>query len=211
MDSLLAIGSRSYYRQYSRSMVGPSPIKRCVAVLCYLAAGILAAETWRDYMLYGEEPFHQPLQRLRLERYQTHLTQAPETLATANVQVVIYLGQRRLVLLQHEQVLNDFPIAVGQADWQTPVGTFKVQSMRADPVWRHPITQEAVGPGPENPLGSHWIGFLEEGEFFIGIHGTNQDDSIGEAVSHGCVRMFNQDIQRLFEQIKIGTPIVVKP
>jgi L,D-transpeptidase ErfK/SrfK len=192
-------------------MVGPSPIKRCAVVLCYLAAGILAAGAWNDYMTFGSGQFQQNFQRLRLERFQVHLTQAPATLATANLSIVIYLGQRRLELLQNEQVLEDFPIAVGQDDWQTPVGSFKVQSMRADPTWQHPITKAPIGPGPDNPLGTRWIGFEEEGKFFIGIHGTNQDDSIGGAVSHGCVRMFNADIQRLYDQVKIGTPVVVKP
>jgi len=180
-------------------------------VLCYLAAGILAAGVWRDFMATADGQFQQQFQRLRLERYQTHLTQAPETLATANLQIVIYLGQRQLVLLQNDQVIKDFPVAIGQDDWQTPVGTFKVQSMRKQPHWQHPITKQSIGPGPDNPLGNRWIGFLEEGEFFIGIHGTNQDTLIGQAVSHGCVRMFNEDIQALYDQVKIGTPVVVKP
>ena len=180
-------------------------------VLCYLAAGILAAGAWRDLVVAGEGQFHQQFQRLRLERYQAHLSQAPDTLATANLEIVIDLGQRRLVLLQNDQVLKDFPIAVGQADWQTPLGTFAVQSMREDPSWQHPITKKSLPPGPDNPLGTRWIGFLEEGEFFIGIHGTNQVNLIGEAVSHGCVRMLNEDIQAVYEQVKIGTPVVVKP
>lgn len=179
--------------------------------LCYLAAGILAAGAWRDFVVAGNGAFHQSFQRLRLERYQTHLLQAPKTLETANLKIVIDLDQRRLMVYQNDLVIQDFPVAIGQDDWQTPVGTFRVQSMREDPRWQHPITKESIGPGPTNPLGTHWIGFLEEGEFFIGIHGTNQDTLIGQAVSHGCVRMFNQDIQTLFEIVKIGTPVVVKP
>jgi lipoprotein-anchoring transpeptidase ErfK/SrfK len=192
-------------------MVAHSPLRRCAIALCFLAAGILAAGAWRDLMVAADGPFEQRFQRLRLERYQTHLTQAPEILETANLQIVIYLRQRRLVLLQNEQVIKEFPVAIGQDDWQTPVGTFKVQSMREKPHWQHPITKQSIGPGPENPLGTRWIGFLEEGEFFIGIHGTNQDTLIGQAVSHGCVRMFNRDIQALYDKVKLGTPVVVKP
>jgi L,D-transpeptidase ErfK/SrfK len=180
-------------------------------VLCYLAAGILAAGTWRDFMAAADGQFQQRFQRLRLERYQTHLTQAPDILATANLQIVIYLGQRRLVLVQNDQVIQDFPVAIGQDNWQTPVGTFKVQSMHKQPHWQHPITKQSIGPGPDNPLGNRWIGFLEEGEFFIGIHGTNQDTLIGQAVSHGCVRMFNKDIQTLYDKVNLGTPVIVKP
>lgn len=180
-------------------------------VLCYLAAGVLAAGTWRDLMADSDGGAHHPFRRLRLERYQTHLTQAPEILVSANLEIVIYLGQRRLVVRQNEQILQDFPVAIGQNDWQTPLGTFKVQSMRENPRWQHPITKAAIAPGPDNPLGTHWIGFLEEGDFFIGIHGTNQGHLIGEAVSHGCVRMLNDDIQAVFERVKIGTPVIVKP
>jgi L,D-transpeptidase ErfK/SrfK len=179
--------------------------------LCYLSAGVLAAGAWRDFVVTGNGAFHQSFQRLRLERYQTHLTQAPETLKTANLEIVIDLGQRSLTLLQNDQVIQEFPVAIGQDDWQTPIGTFRVQSMREDPHWQHPITRDSIGPGPDNPLGSRWIGFLEEGEFFIGIHGTNQDTLIGQAVSHGCVRMFNKDIQTLYEKVKLGTPVVVRP
>ncbi len=180
-------------------------------VLCYLAAGVLAAGTWRDLMADGNGGVQHQFQRLRLERYQTHLNQAPDILESANLEIVIYLGQRRLVVQQNQQILQDFPVAIGQDDWQTPVGTFTVRSMREDPHWQHPITKNSIAPGPDNPLGTHWIGFLEEGEFFIGIHGTNQGNLIGEAVSHGCVRMLNEDIQAVFARVKIGTPVVVKP
>ncbi|NJL45993.1 MAG: L,D-transpeptidase [Leptolyngbyaceae cyanobacterium SM2_3_12] len=83
--------------------------------------------------------------------------------------------------------------------------------MREEPIWQHPITDEAVLPGPSNPLGTRWIGFLVQGDYHIGIHGTNQATLIGEAVSHGCVRMLNQDIQTLYSHVKLGTPVIVNP
>jgi lipoprotein-anchoring transpeptidase ErfK/SrfK len=130
---------------------------------------------------------------------------------TANTRVVISLSRRRLTLYQNGQVLDEFPVAIGQNEWETPTGDFAVRDMRTAPTWQHPITKEAIGPGPSNPLGSRWIGFLVEGQYHIGIHGTNQETLIGEAVSHGCVRMLDKDIQALYSHLRLGTPIKVLP
>ncbi|MEL7333315.1 MAG: L,D-transpeptidase, partial [Cyanobacteria bacterium J06560_2] len=70
-------------------------------------------------------------------------------------------------------------------------------------------TKEEIPPGPDNPLGDRWIGFWSNGEAQIGFHGTNQEELIGEAVSHGCVRMRNRDIKKLYELVEIGTPVEV--
>jgi|GEM_PF-794230 murein L,D-transpeptidase YcbB/YkuD len=192
-------------------MEKPSPTRRCLAILCYAAAGLLAAGAWRDYNNPNGWLQNGRFEVTRLSHLKTIMTQAPETLITANTRVEIHLSQRQLILFQNDQVRLKAPVAIGQADWQTPLGNFTVQDMRTDPTWRHPITKEAVGPGPDNPLGSRWIGFLVEGPYHIGIHGTNQETLIGEAVSHGCVRMLEKDIQALYSHIKVGTPIVVKP
>ncbi|MGF1519804.1 MAG: L,D-transpeptidase [Nodosilinea sp.] len=187
-----------------------SPLNRCLMVLCYAAAGLLAAGAWRD-QVKARWQFEQPFERTRLARLAPIITQAPETLMTANTSVVISLSRRRLMLYQNDVVKDEFPIAIGQDEWQTPTGEFAVRDLRTDPVWQHPITKEAVHPGPSNPLGSRWIGFLVKDDYHIGIHGTNQETLIGEAVSHGCVRMFEADIQKLYSHLKIGTPIKVIP
>ncbi|TVQ10875.1 MAG: L,D-transpeptidase [Leptolyngbya sp. DLM2.Bin27] len=187
-----------------------SPLNRCLMVLCYAAAGLLAAGAWRD-QVKARWQFDQPFERTRLARLGPVITQAPETLITANTRVVISLSRRRLVLYQNDAVKDEFPVAIGQDEWQTPTGDFTVQDMRTDPVWQHPITKEAVHPGPSNPLGSRWIGFLVKDHYHIGIHGTNQETLIGEAVSHGCVRMFEADIQTLYSYLRVGTPIQVVP
>jgi L,D-transpeptidase ErfK/SrfK len=191
-------------------MDAPSPLKRCLMVLCFGAAGLLAAGAWRD-QVSARWQFESPFERIRLARLTPVLTQAPETLMTANTRVVISLSQRQLTLYQNDEIWNEFPVAIGQDEWQTPTGDFTVRDMRTDPRWQHPITKESVGPGPSNPLGSRWIGFLVMGDYHIGIHGTNQETLIGEAVSHGCVRMFDQDIQTLYSHLKVGTPIKVEP
>ncbi|HSM82996.1 MAG TPA: L,D-transpeptidase [Nodosilinea sp.] len=187
-----------------------SPLNRCLMVLCYAAAGLLAAGAWRDQVA-ARWQFESPFERIRLARVAPLMTQAPETLMTANTRVVISLTQRRLTLYQNDQVQATFPVAIGQNDWETPQGQFAVKDLRTDPVWQHPITKESIGPGPSNPLGSRWIGFLVQGGYHIGIHGTNQETLIGEAVSHGCVRMLEKDVQALYSHLKVGTPVQVIP
>jgi lipoprotein-anchoring transpeptidase ErfK/SrfK len=83
--------------------------------------------------------------------------------------------------------------------------------MQKNPVWQHPITEELITTGPENPLGVRWISFWSDGQNQIGFHGTNQEELIGQAVSHGCLRMRNPDITALFAQVHLGTPITVQP
>ncbi|MBU6228306.1 MAG: L,D-transpeptidase [Cyanobacteria bacterium REEB459] len=192
-------------------MIELSPLHRCVVVLCYGAAALLAWETWRNHG-HGDRQLPSNLfQSTTLYRLTTPLAQAPQTLVAANTRVEILLGQRRLTLYQNGQVLLKAPIAIGQADWRTPVGDFAVQTMRANPVWQHPITKQAILPGPNNPLGTRWIGFLVKQGYHLGIHGTNQETLIGTAVSHGCVRMLEKDIRTLYDHVKIGTPISIKP
>lgn len=192
-------------------MEKPSAVRRCGILVCYGAAGLLAAGSWRDY--YHPKAWNPdaPFQPMRLSRLTLPLLQAPESLITANTRIEVHLQAREIRLYQQDRLILKAPVAVGQDDWQTPIGDFAVRDMRMNPVWRHPITQEPVGPGPENPLGSRWIGFLVEEDYHIGIHGTNQETLIGEAVSHGCVRMLEKDIQSLYGHIQIGTPVVVKP
>ncbi len=129
----------------------------------------------------------------------------------AATQLVLSLKSRLLEVRVPGELPVMYEVAVGQIDWQTPVGEFKVINKLENPAWQHPITKEVITPGPENPLGTHWVGFWSNGKAQIGFHGTNQEDLIGEAVSHGCVRMRNKDIQMLFQQVDVGTSVKVVP
>jgi lipoprotein-anchoring transpeptidase ErfK/SrfK len=125
--------------------------------------------------------------------------------------LVIKLKDRRVYVYQGDQMKTSYPIAIGKAGWETPTGTFEVRQMIQNPSWEHPWTGEVVPPGPENPLGSRWISFWTDGRNQIGFHGTPNEDLVGQAVSHGCIRMRNQDVQALFEQVTVGTPVTVQP
>ena len=126
-------------------------------------------------------------------------------------ELVVDLSDRQLSLYQDGMLQSRFEIAVGKAGWETPSGNFSVINMRKDPVWQNPITREVVTDPAENPLGSRWIGFWTDGTHQIGFHGTNQTELIGQAVSHGCVRLRDSDVQALFEQVAVGTPVIVQP
>ncbi|MGJ3247233.1 MAG: L,D-transpeptidase [Elainellaceae cyanobacterium] len=127
-----------------------------------------------------------------------------------NPHLVIDLSDRQVHAYQRGQIYRSYSIAVGKAGWETPMGEFSVIEKRLNPSWQHPITNEVIPPGPLNPLGSHWIAFWSNGRNKIGFHGTNQSDLIGQAVSHGCVRMHNDDIEEIYDLVEIGTPVIVR-
>jgi lipoprotein-anchoring transpeptidase ErfK/SrfK len=124
------------------------------------------------------------------------------------------LSQRQVRILQDNLVLKQYPVAVGKPGWETPVGTFEIKSMVVDPAWKHPFDGHIIPSGdPENPLGRRWIGFWTDGKNWVGFHGTSaaMRSSIGNAASHGCVRMLDEDIQAMFQLVAIGIPVVVTP
>lgn len=126
-------------------------------------------------------------------------------------QVVVDLSDRQVYLYQNGELHVSYGIAVGREGWETPAGDFSVLTMQENPLWQNPLTGETVSQGADNPLGSRWIGFWTDGTHQIGFHGTNQEELIGQAVSHGCIRMRNPDIQALYSQIAVGTPVNVRP
>ena len=133
----------------------------------------------------------------------------PQSAQTQALNLVLNLGDRRLMVYQGNMLINSYPVAVGREGWQTPTGEFSVLQKQVNPAWEHPFTGQVVPPGPANPLGTRWIGFWTDGTNHIGFHGTPDESLIGSAVSHGCVRMRNEDVIALYEQVEMGTPIRV--
>ncbi|MGB7441021.1 MAG: L,D-transpeptidase [Coleofasciculaceae cyanobacterium] len=125
--------------------------------------------------------------------------------------LVLKLKERRVYVYQNEKLKNSYPVAIGKAGWETPTGSYEVIDMEPNPVWEHPWTGELILEGPDNPLGARWIGFWTDDVNFIGFHGTPKEELVGQAVSHGCVRMRNQDIIALYNQVGIGTSVKVEP
>ncbi|NJO39498.1 MAG: L,D-transpeptidase [Cyanobacteria bacterium RU_5_0] len=128
-----------------------------------------------------------------------------------DLHLVIRLSDRRVYVYENDQMKTSFPIAIGRSGWETPTGSFEVLQMQPNPIWQNPFTGELIPPGSDNPLGSRWIGFWTDGNNYIGFHGTPNVDSVGQAASHGCIRMYDQDVIALFEMVEIGTPVEVVP
>jgi L,D-transpeptidase YnhG len=128
------------------------------------------------------------------------------------LKLVLRLRERRVYLYKDEEIAVSYPVAIGKPGWETPRGTFKILHKVKNPVWENPFNGYVIPPGPGNPLGDRLIVFAPVGkEGFVGFHGTTNESLIGQAVSHGCVRMKNNDIRALFEQVKVGIPVVVVP
>jgi len=142
--------------------------------------------------------------------------------------VVLLRGRRQVLVLDNGHLRMAFPAAVGMPGWDTPIGGFQVMEKIDNPVWVHPVTGERVEEqGPDNPLGSHWIGFHHdcrgrdghdgdrwitiEGCTTIGFHGTPHRWTVGRPVSHGCVRLYNEDVDRLYRHVRLGTRVTVLP
>ncbi len=126
-----------------------------------------------------------------------------------NLRLVIKLGERKVYVYQGEEEIINYPIAIGKQGWETPKGDFEVIQMLKNPSWEHPWNGTIIPPGPENPLGDRWIGFWTDGVNFIGFHGTPAEQLVGQAVSHGCIRMLNDDVRNLFTKVAVGTPVTV--
>ncbi|WP_336649328.1 L,D-transpeptidase [Nostoc sp.] len=131
-------------------------------------------------------------------------------LADAKTQVVVDLSDRRTYVYAEDEVIASYPIAIGKKGWETPTGSFQVIHMRHYPIWRHPITGKVFEAGTDSPLGDRWIGFWSDGRNEIGFHGTPEIDLVGTAVSHGCLRMRNSDVRLLYEQVSLGTTVLVR-
>ena len=126
------------------------------------------------------------------------------------VRLVVKLGQRRVYVYRGEQVLAKYRIAIGKRGWETPTGSFQVLSKEKNPVFKSFRTGKLIKPGPDNPLGVRWIGIWTDGKTQLGFHGTNQEELLGQAVSHGCIRMRNRDVTAMFDLVSLGTEVIVE-
>lgn len=120
--------------------------------------------------------------------------------------IVINIAARTLSHYAGDILIKEYPIAVGRATTPSPQGEYQVIEKMVDPWW-FPTTpgMPSVPSGPDNPLGYRWIGFAAT----YGIHGTNSPWSIGTAASQGCIRMYEEDVEELFPQILLGTPVSI--
>ena len=135
--------------------------------------------------------------------------------------IVLNVAAKRLFYYRktengEQAIVETYPIGIGRSGWATPTGDTTVVSKARDPVWFVPasVRQEhleagdplpkQVPPGPDNPLGAYVLGLGIPGYL---IHGTNRPAGVGMRISHGCVRLFPEDIEYLYEHVGIGSRV----
>ncbi len=130
---------------------------------------------------------------------------------TIGANIVVHRANRTLTLYRGARVWRTFRVAVGTPSHPTPRGKFRIINKQRNPTWIPPDSPWARGlgpvpPGSGNPLGTRWMGINSPA---IGIHGTPASGSIGTAASHGCIRMYINQSEWLFERIGMDTPVLI--
>jgi lipoprotein-anchoring transpeptidase ErfK/SrfK len=129
--------------------------------------------------------------------------------------IVIRRGTNRLFLYSvanKPKLIRTFQVATGRSQYPTPLGKFEVVNKQLNPWWYPPAGSawakdaKPIPPGPGNPLGTRWMGLSAP---YVGIHGTPDAASIGYSASHGCIRMLIPQVEWLFTQVDIGTPVFI--
>ena len=127
--------------------------------------------------------------------------------------ITVSQSEYKLRLFKNLKLVKEYPVAVGGGGYYTPTGLHSIQDKQVDPTWNVPTSSwagdlagQSIPPGPSNPLKSRWMGIYNG----AGIHGTDDTGSIGSAASHGCIRMLIPDVEALFDQVEVGTPIYIQ-
>jgi L,D-transpeptidase ErfK/SrfK len=131
--------------------------------------------------------------------------------------LLVNLSEMRLYLLlerDRARLLVTFPVGIGVDGNPTPLGSYRVVAKELSPTWHPPPSVRAeepdlpasVPPGPDNPLGTHALR-LSGGTILV--HGTNRPYGVGRQVSHGCIRLYPEDIPVLYGMVPVGTPVRV--
>jgi lipoprotein-anchoring transpeptidase ErfK/SrfK len=129
------------------------------------------------------------------------------------VVVTIDRGNFRLNLFKQLKRAQAYPIAVGQVGLETPAGLYTIQNKAVNPAWHVPNSawagslagQVIPGGAPNNPIRARWLGVYDG----VGVHGTDARGSIGTNASHGCIRMLIEDVEKLYDEVPVGTPIYI--
>jgi lipoprotein-anchoring transpeptidase ErfK/SrfK len=118
-----------------------------------------------------------------------------------------------LRLWQNLKETKSYSVAVGQTGLETPAGLYHIEDKQVNPSWHVPnsswagsLAGQTIPPGPADPIKARWLGIFAG----AGIHGTDETWSIGQPVSHGCVRMSIPDVIELYPKVPVGTPIYIQ-
>lgn len=121
------------------------------------------------------------------------------------LRIMINLPSATLTLVSGDNIIKEYLVAVGKPSTPTPLGSYSIFYKEVNPPWI-PFGKNYIVPsGPDNPLGYRWMEFSP----MYGIHGTNAPWTIGQPISNGCVRMYEAEVEEVYEKIKIGSPLVI--
>jgi len=132
--------------------------------------------------------------------------------------IYLNLGEKRLYYPVKDDdgkiLIITIPVGIGTDDNKSPVGVFRISEKRKNPSWfvpesirkENPDLPKVVPPGPTNPLGTR---AMRLGKTTFLMHGTSKRFGIGMRISHGCIRMYNKDVEKLFEVVRVGTKVVI--
>jgi len=122
--------------------------------------------------------------------------------------IIVNKQVNELAFINNGHIQGIYPVGTGVSTDLTPEGEFSVTVKAANPYYRK---KDIPGGSKDNPLGSRWIGFdaKETDGRIYGIHGTNNEASIGHYVSGGCIRMYNSDVDLLFSRVPVGTKVLI--
>lgn len=129
----------------------------------------------------------------------------------ADPSILISLRHRYLTLMDNGREIAKYPIAIGAPNTPTPPGDYSIKRKVDDPSYYSHSHHKLFAPGKSNPVGVRYMVFLDSGSKEYAIHGTAWPNwvEIRAAVSLGCIRMLNSDVVKLYNQVEIGTPVVV--
>jgi lipoprotein-anchoring transpeptidase ErfK/SrfK len=119
--------------------------------------------------------------------------------------IVVSIPDHKMALVEDGSVKKVYPVATGRQQTPSPSGSFHIANRVSNPTYYH--QGKKVEPGPQNPVGTRWIGLNEKG---YGIHGTNAPSSIGKSASHGCIRMARKDLEEFFEMVRPGDAVEIR-
>jgi hypothetical protein len=133
---------------------------------------------------------------------------AAPALAAGGEFIIINKSNNQLAYYQNNKLVNTFKVGTGRQPSYTPEGKFKVvNKIKNRPYYSGKIP----GGDPRNPLGNRWIGLNARGTWgtTYAIHGNNNPQSIGGYVSGGCIRMYDNEVEWLFNQVEVNTPVII--
>lgn len=133
---------------------------------------------------------------------------------TSTKEIVLNLSSRTISLRDNGVVVGKWPVAIGDPATPTPTGRFAVANKVVNPQYESTKSGKRNPTlGASSPLGDRWMGFHTSGKNQYGIHGTPDAWAWAvtsrAAVTHGCVRMLRAHVHQLFDQVEVGTPVIV--